>query len=69
MPIIIQPEKKLAKTVEEMSVAEYDAAIEKFIQEAAEWDGALPLATFFEAWAALEQLRTDLDSSDKTIEA
>ena len=43
------------KTLEEMPVAEYEAVVERFIEEAARWDGSLPVKTFFETWAALER--------------
>lgn len=48
------------KTLEEMPVAGYEAAIEQFIEEAAQWDGSLPVKTFLEAWETIEQRRTVL---------
>ncbi|PKO20985.1 MAG: hypothetical protein CVU38_17170 [Chloroflexi bacterium HGW-Chloroflexi-1] len=42
------------KTLEKMPLGEYETVIERFIEEAARWDGALPVETFFDAWAALE---------------
>ncbi len=40
-------------TLEEMPVAEYEAALERFIEEAGHWDGSLPVETFFEASEAI----------------
>ena len=37
------------RTLKEMPVARYEAAIERFIEEAAHWDGSLSVETFFEA--------------------
>ena len=49
------------KTLEEMPVAEYEAVVERFIEEAARWDGSLPVKTFFEAWAALERSKETVE--------
>ncbi|MBM4460891.1 MAG: hypothetical protein FJ011_24540 [Chloroflexi bacterium] len=42
------------KTLEKMQLGEYETVIERFIEEAAQWDGSLPVETFFDTWAALE---------------
>lgn len=44
-----------------MPVAEYKAVIERFIEEAAQWDGSLPIETFFEAWAAIERRKKPVE--------
>jgi len=49
------------KTLEEMPVAEYEAVVERFIEEAAQWDGSLPVETFFEAWAAIERRKETVE--------
>lgn len=54
-------------TLEEMPVAEYEAAIERFIEEAGHWDGSLPVETFFEAWEAIEQRRATLEIQARIV--
>lgn len=49
------------RTLEEMPVAEYEAVVERFIEEAARWDGSLPAETFFEAWAAIERRKETVE--------
>jgi hypothetical protein len=49
------------ETLKEMSVAEYEAVVERFIEEAAQWDGSLPVETFFEAWAAIERRKETVE--------
>lgn len=49
------------KTLEEVSVAEYEAIVERFIEEAAQWDGSLPVETFFDTWAAIESRKVTLE--------
>ena len=49
------------KTLEEMPVAEYEAVVERFIEEAARWDGSLPVETFFEAWAVIESRKRTVE--------
>lgn len=46
------------KTLEGMSVDEYEAAIDRFIEKAAQWDGSLPAETFFATWKALESRKS-----------
>lgn len=55
------------KTLEEMPVARYEAAIERFIEEAAHWDGSLPVETFFEAWEAIDRRRTTLEIQAQVV--
>lgn len=55
------------KTLEEMPVEQFEATIQQFIQNAAEWDGSLPIETFFEAWEALEQQRTILEIKAQVV--
>jgi len=55
------------KTLEEMPVAGYEAAIERFIEEAAQWDGSLPVKTFLEAWETIEQRRTVLEIEARIV--
>jgi hypothetical protein len=49
------------KTLEEMPVAEYEAVVERFIEEAARWDGSLPVETFFETWAAVKSRKMTVE--------
>jgi hypothetical protein len=49
------------KTLEGMSVDEYETAIDRFIEKAAQWDGALPVETFFATWKALESRRSPVE--------
>ena len=49
------------KTLEEMPAAEYEAVVDRFIEEAAQWDGSLPVETFFEAWAAIERRKETVE--------
>jgi hypothetical protein len=49
------------KTLEEMPVAEYEVVVERFIEEAARWDGSLPVETFFAAWAAIESRKMTVE--------
>ncbi|MEW5989638.1 MAG: hypothetical protein AB1791_23680 [Chloroflexota bacterium] len=54
-------------TLEQMPAIEYEAAIEQFIEEAAQWDGSLPIGTFFEAWTgvASRQLALEIQAQVK----
>jgi hypothetical protein len=47
-------------SLQEMQPAEYEAAIARFLEEAAEWDGTLPIDTFMQTWDAIEQRRETL---------
>jgi len=49
------------KTLEKMPLDEYETVIERFIEEAARWDGSLPVETFFDAWAALESRKDQVE--------
>jgi len=55
------PSSVLMKTLEEMPVAEYEAVVERFIEEASRWDGSLPVETFFEVWAAIERRKETVE--------
>lgn len=55
------------KTLEEMSIDEYEATIEQFIEEAAHWDGSLSVETFFETWETIEQHRTTVEIKAQVI--
>lgn len=55
------------KTLEEMPIDEYEAAIEQFIEEAAHLDGSLPVETFFEAWETIEQRRTTVEIKAQVV--
>ncbi len=55
------------KTLEEMPVAGYEAAIERFIEEAAHWDGSLPVETFLEGWETIEQRGTVLEIKAQVV--
>lgn len=54
-------------TLEEMPIDQYENTIKHFIQEAAEWDGSLPVETFLETWEALDQRRTILEISAQVV--
>jgi hypothetical protein len=49
------------KTLEQMPLGEYETVIERFIEEAARWDGSLLVETFFDAWAALESRKDQVE--------
>ena len=49
------------KTLEKMPLGEYETVIERFIEEAARWDGSLPVETFFDAWATLENRQEQVE--------
>lgn len=49
------------KTLEKMPLGEYETVIERFIEEAARWDGSLPVETFFDAWATLESRQEQVE--------
>ncbi|NOX60335.1 MAG: hypothetical protein GXP42_00065 [Chloroflexi bacterium] len=49
------------KTLDEMSAKEYQVGIDRFIEEADQWDGALSLETFLQSWDELEKRRTVLE--------
>ena len=49
------------KTLEKMPLGEYETVIERFIEGAARWDGSLPVETFFDAWAALERRKDQVE--------
>lgn len=42
------------KDLESIPLDEYETVIERFIEEAAQWDGSLPVETFLDTWAMLE---------------
>jgi len=41
------------RTIENIPVEEFEHIVDRFIEQAAAWDGALPAEIFFEAWDAL----------------
>lgn len=55
------------KTLEEMPIDQYEATMQQFIQDAAEWDGSLPMETFLEAWEALDQRRIILEIKAQVV--
>ena len=44
-----------------MPLGEYETVIERFIEGAARWDGSLPVETFFDAWAAFESRKDQVE--------
>ncbi len=54
-------------TLEDMPVTEYETAIERFIEEAAQWEGSLPVETFFHAWEEIERRRTALELKARVV--
>lgn len=55
------------KTLETMPIDKYEAVIDQFIKDAAQWDGSLPLETFMTTWEALEQRRTILEIKAQVV--
>lgn len=55
------------KTLEEMPLDQYEATMQQFIRDAADWDGSLPIETFFEVWEALDQKRTVLEIKAQVV--
>jgi len=41
------------RTIENIPAQEFEQIVERFIEQAAAWDGTLPVETFFAAWDAL----------------
>jgi len=49
------------KGLEGIPLDEYKTVIERFIEEAAHWDGSLPVETFFDTWATLESQKEHIE--------
>ena len=49
------------KTLEELSLQEYQNGIDLFVEKAARLDDALPLDTFLQSWDELEKRRAILE--------
>ena len=41
------------RTIENIPAEEFEQIVDRFIEQAAAWDGALPIEDFFEAWEVL----------------
>jgi hypothetical protein len=44
-----------SRTFETLSAEEFEGIVERFIERASAWDGALPVETFFAAWEELAE--------------
>ena len=49
------------RTIENIPAEEFEQIVDRFIEQAAAWDGTLPAETFFEAWDALTDEETPLE--------
>ncbi len=49
------------RTIESIPAEEFEQIISRFIEQAAAWDGALPVETFFEAWNDLADEKAPLE--------
>ena len=49
------------RTIENIPAGEFEQIVDRFIEQAAAWDGALPIEDFFEAWEALAAEDTPLE--------
>ena len=45
----------MPQTLDDLTNEEFDHLIAQHIEQAAQWDGALPLDTILETWAAIER--------------
>lgn len=49
------------RTSENIPAEEFEQIVDRFIEQAAAWDGALPAETFFEAWDVLTEEEAPLE--------
>jgi hypothetical protein len=49
------------RTIENIPAEEFEQIVDRFIEQAAAWDGALPVEDFFEAWDVLADEGTPLE--------
>ena len=49
------------RTFENIPAEEFEQIVDRFIEQAAAWDGTLPAETFFEAWDLLTGEETPLE--------
>jgi len=49
------------RTIENIPAEEFERIVDRFIEQAAAWDGTLPAEIFFEAWEALRGEETPLE--------
>jgi len=49
------------RTIENIPAEEFEQIVDRFIEQAAAWDGALPAETFFEAWDVLTDEESPLE--------
>jgi len=42
-------------TIDDLTNEEFDRLIDQYIEQSAQWDGALPLDTMLETWAEIER--------------
>jgi hypothetical protein len=49
------------RTIENIPAEEFEQIVNRFIEQAAAWDGALPAETFFETWDVLTDEETPLE--------
>lgn len=49
------------RTIESIPAEEFERIVDRFIEQAAAWDGTLPAETFFEAWDELASEEAPLE--------
>jgi hypothetical protein len=49
------------RTIENIPAEEFEQIVDRFIEQAAAWDGALPVEEFFKAWDVLADKDTPLE--------
>ena len=49
------------RTIENIPAEEFEQTVDRFIEQAAAWDRALPIVGFFEAWEVLADEDTPLE--------
>ena len=49
------------RTIENIPAEEFEQIVDRFIEQAAAWDGDLPVETFFEAWDVLASEEAPLE--------
>lgn len=50
----------MTQTLNNLTNEEFDQLIDRYIEQSAQWDGALPLDTMLETWAEIERRKQQL---------
>ncbi|MCP4539505.1 MAG: hypothetical protein GY832_20405 [Chloroflexi bacterium] len=57
------------RTIDNIPTEEFEQIVDQFIEQAAAWDGALPVKVFFDAWTALSlaSFQQDWDNAEDAV--